>query len=225
MIAVANYAKNLHVYLDGLGNQDIAQKQSQYMRNQFPFFGLMKDQQDKYWKEFQAENGKISANNAIEFCNQCIQYSEREMWYIGMKTLILYKKKLKGEDLQFIESLIVKADWWDIVDSVASHLIGALCMNFPELRKNVDHWIEHENFWLRRTALIYQLGYKKNTDEKTLYSHILKTCHEQEFFIRKAIGWALREYSKYNKESVRLFIETHGDILSNLSKKEGSKYL
>jgi 3-methyladenine DNA glycosylase AlkD len=121
--------------------------------------------------------------------------------------------------------MIVKSDWWDIVDLLASNCIGTLCLNYPQLKSEVNSWIQNDNFWLRRTAIIYQLGYGAKTDEEILYKHILLTCDEKEFFIRKAIGWALRSYSKINPESVRRFIETNQDRLSNLSIKEGSKYL
>jgi len=219
------YTEGLHHFLQNLGDETIANKQAQYMRNQFPFYGLMKEKQDKYWTEYQLENGKINAEDVIEFCKFCIQYSEREIWYIGLKMLIKHKKKLKAEDLSFVQKLIVKGNWWDIVDGAASHLVGTLVQNYPSLAIEVNQWIDSDNFWLRRTAIIYQLSYKKKTNENTLYTHILKTCHESEFFIRKAIGWALREYSKHNPESVRNFIAIHRDKLSPLSIREGSKYI
>ena len=121
--------------------------------------------------------------------------------------------------------MIILSDWWDIVDVLAVHPIGSLCLNYPDLRIEVDSWIYHENYWIRRTTILYQLKYKDKTDEKTLYSHILKTCHESEFFIRKAIGWTLREYSKTNNDSVRDFINQNNEKLSGLSIREGSKYL
>lgn len=219
------YVSNLYQYLKGLGDEAIAEKQAKYMRYRFPFFGLMNTTRDKYWKEFQEVEGKLDRNKAVEFAKECIKYSEREMWYVASQVLKENKKKLKAEDLGFIRDMIVKSDWWDVVDLMASNCIGTLCLNFPELKKEVNGWILHENFWLRRTAIIYQLGYGTKTDEKVLYKHILLICHEKEFFIRKAIGWALRTYSKINHDSVQSFIETNQGKLSNLSIKEGSKYL
>ncbi|MCE2963408.1 MAG: DNA alkylation repair protein [Chitinophagales bacterium] len=215
----------LYRFLNSMGSEDIAEKQTKYMRYRFPFFGLMNTLRDQYWKEFQETEGKFDRTQTIEFAKYCISYPEREMWYIAMQVLKENKKKLKPEDLIFIKDMLVKSDWWDIVDSLASNCIGAICINYPEKRKEVNSWIKNENFWLRRTAIIYQLGYGKQTDEEVLYKHILLTCHEKEFFIRKAIGWALRSYSKINPDSVRTFIETNQDRLSNLSIKEGSKYL
>jgi 3-methyladenine DNA glycosylase AlkD len=219
------YVFNLYQNLKGLGDENIAEKQAKYMRYRFPFFGLMNTTRDRYWKEFQEIEGKLDENKVVEFARECIQYPEREMWYVASQVLKENKKKLKEEDLKFIKEMIVKSDWWDIVDLLASNCIGAICINLPEKRNEVNSWIRSENYWLRRTAIIYQLGYGLKTDEEVLYKNILLTCHEKEFFIRKAIGWALRSYSKINPESVRSFIEINQDKLSNLSIKEGRKYL
>jgi 3-methyladenine DNA glycosylase AlkD len=86
-------------------------------------------------------------------------------------------------------------------------------------------WIEGQNFWLQRAAILHQLMYKEDTDWEMLQSYILKTCHSNEFFIRKAEGWALRQYSKIDPTSVRSFIDLHRSKLSGLTIKEGSKYL
>lgn len=219
------YVSNLYKFLRELGDENIAEKQAKYMRYRFPFFGLMNTTRDKYWREFQEVEGKLDKNKIVEFAKECIKYPEREMWYVASQVLKENKKKLKSEDLEFIKHMIVKSDWWDIVDLLASNCIGAICINFPEKRNEVNSWIRSENYWLRRTAIIYQLGYGVKTDEEVLYKHILHTCHEKEFFIRKAIGWALRSYSKINSDAVRNFIEINQGKLSNLSIKEGSKYL
>ncbi|MBL7788272.1 MAG: DNA alkylation repair protein [Chitinophagales bacterium] len=220
-----NYVANLYSFLKDLGDETISEKQSKYMRYRFPFFGLMNKTRDIYWKEYQEVAGKLDKNCMIEFATECIRYPEREMWYIASQVLKENKKRLRAQDLKFIKDMIVKSDWWDIVDLLASNCIGALCTKFPDLRNEVNSWIKSENFWLRRTAIIYQLGYGVKTHEEILYQHILQTCHEKEFFIRKAIGWALRSYSKVNPVSVRNFIEINQNKLSNLSVKEGSKYL
>jgi 3-methyladenine DNA glycosylase AlkD len=220
-----SYTQSLHSFLQAIGDESIAEKQSKYMRYRFPFIGLMKDIQVKYYKEFQDERGIVSSENAIQFCAELIKHPERELWYIASQTLIKNKKKIVEKDFPFIKEFIVKSDWWDVVDIISSNVIGTMAANYPSVKSEVNSWIEDENFWLRRVAIIYQLTYRLDTDENILYSHILKTCHEHEFFIRKAIGWALREYSKHNPISVQNFINLHSEKLSNLSIKEGSKYL
>lgn len=222
---VSTYTSLLIAYLKALGDDSIADKQSKYMRNRFPFIGLMKDHQVKYFKEFQADNGVIKHEDAIAFCTELIRQPERELWYIASQTLIKHKKKLKESDFPFIKEFLIKSDWWDVIDIISSNVVGTMALNFPAIKSEVDSWIKDDNFWLRRVAIIYQLTYRLNTDEKMLYQHILTVCDEKEFFIRKAIGWSLREYSKQNANSVRDFINLYQDKLSPLSIREGSKYL
>ena len=111
-----------------------------------------------------------------------------------------------------------------MVDTIASHLIGKALYMKPALQENLYTWINHENMWVRRTALITQLTYKKNTNHQLFAELILKTAHEKEFFIRKAICWALRQTSKTKKEEIKIFLKVHGNKLSPLSYKEASKY-
>lgn len=222
---INKYVTELYSFLKKNSNAEIAEKQSKYMRYRFPFIGLMNQERRDLWKEFQLENGKIPKEKSVDFAKACIKYSEREMWYIAAEVLKSNKKYLLPEDLDFIRKMLVASDWWDIVDTLASHNVGTLCLLYPELRPDVNAWIANDNFWLRRTSIIYQLGYKTKTDEKVLYRNIKQTMHEKEFFIRKAIGWALREYAKTNPLSVRSFIDENKNKLSPLSIKEGSKYL
>ena len=151
------------------------------MRYRFPFLGIMNTQREKYWKEFQSEEGKENSEDILLLAKECICCKEREIWYVAMQVIKENKKRLKKEDLGFIKEMIVKSDWWDLVDSIASNATGALCLNYPELRLEVNSRIESENFWLRRSAIIYQLGYRLKTDETVLYYHILHTCREKEF--------------------------------------------
>jgi 3-methyladenine DNA glycosylase AlkD len=222
---IKSYTKSLHQFLHAVGDESIAEKQSKYMRYRFPYIGLMKDTQVKYYKEFQSENGVVKSENAVEFAKELILYPERELWYIATQTLIKHKNKLEEKDFPFVKEYLIKSDWWDVVDIVSSNVVGTMAAKFPTIKEEVNSWIDDDNFWLRRVAIIYQLTYRLKTDENLLYAHILKTCHESEFFIRKAIGWSLREYSKHNKSSVQYFIDTNRDKLSTLSIREGSKYL
>ena len=126
--------------------------------------------------------------------------------------------------IEFIEFMIVNKPWWDTVDWVASHHAGTYFKMFPHLiREKTGAWMNSENIWLQRSALLFQLKYKRHTDEKLLFDYILKLKDSKEFFIRKAIGWALREYSKTAPESVVHFVET--TELSGLSRREALKWL
>jgi len=217
------YTKDLHSYLDGLGDEEVARAQSKYMRDRFPFIGLKQNLRKKYWKEFQDKNGSPKGDELIPFMYACINYPERELWYITLDHLIKHKDKLSPSSLGDLKNIIVASDWWDVVDLVASNLAGILAQKYSETQAEMNSWIDDENYWLRRTAIIYQLKFGAQTNEEILYDHIRKTSHEKEFFIRKAIGWSLRQYAKFNPNSVRNFIAT--TELSALSKKEASRYL
>ena len=100
--------------------------------------------------------------------------------------------------------------------------MGAHLKRFPHLQDEMDKWVRHENFWIRRTAVIFQLMYKENTDWARLKSYCLLLAHEKEFFIRKAIGWALRQYSRVDTDTLLEFVDNTPE-LQNLSKREATR--
>jgi 3-methyladenine DNA glycosylase AlkD len=123
-----------------------------------------------------------------------------------------------------IKLLIINKSWWDSVDPLATNITGILCAKYPELvQSHILSWAKSDDIWLARVAVLFQLRYKENTDTELLTLIISKNSHNKEFFIAKAIGWALREYSKTNKEWVKLFLDCN--ILQPLSVREASKYL
>jgi 3-methyladenine DNA glycosylase AlkD len=222
---IKKYTEDLYLFLKLHKNKEIALKQAKYMRNRFEFIGLMRDDIKKLVSEFEAKHGKIAKKESFQFCIECTKYNEREMWYIGFKALEGYKKFYVKDDLEVLRQWVEKSDWWDIVDIIASHHLGAIAAQSNEARETIKGWIDEPNFWLRRCAIIFQLKYKKDTDTDFLFYICKELAHEKEFFIRKAIGWALREYSKTNPNAVHSFIQENLALLSPLSIKEGSKYL
>jgi 3-methyladenine DNA glycosylase AlkD len=124
-----------------------------------------------------------------------------------------------------IRTLVTTKSWWDTVDSLAKNGAGGLVLRYPELAGTMDRWVESENMWLRRTAILHQLGFKERTGADRLFRYCELRAHEQEFFIRKAIGWALREYSKVDADAVRRFVADHDAALSGLSKREALLWL
>jgi 3-methyladenine DNA glycosylase AlkD len=127
--------------------------------------------------------------------------------------------------LPVLRRLIVTHSWWDTVDALASHSVGPLVRRQPELARELDDWSVSENLWLRRTALIYQLGYKERTDAARLFAYVDRMAHEKEFFIRKAIGWALRQYARTAPAEVKAFLLPRRQKLSGLSWREATKHL
>jgi len=128
--------------------------------------------------------------------------------------------------LPLYERMIREGAWWDFVDEIAVNLVGAVLGNFrAKTRPIIERWIDDPDMWIRRTALLSHLKHKNDTDAAQLFDHCIRRAHEREFFIRKAIGWALREYSKTAPRAVRAFLKKNRQRLSRLSYDEGSKRL
>ncbi|NNF20457.1 MAG: DNA alkylation repair protein, partial [Saprospiraceae bacterium] len=151
---------------------------------------------------------------------------KRELQYVAMDLLGKCQKQIITEDLVTMEYLIISKSWWDTVDFLAANPVGHILKENPELKyQKSKEFIKSGNMWLQRTSLLFQLKYKNAVDEHLLYQNIMNLTGSKEFFINKAIGWSLRQYSKYNPKSVRRFIDENQAALANLSVREGSKYL
>ena len=124
-----------------------------------------------------------------------------------------------------VEQLIMTRSWWDTVDPLACRTVATLVTQHPDLRAIVDQWIDDDNLWLIRSALIHQLFYKDQTDADRLFSYIEHQAAHTDFFVRKAIGWALRQYGRTDPDAVRSFVASHDSELSGLSKREALKHL
>jgi len=145
------------------------------------------------------------------------------MQYAGMEVLFRQRKKSSAESIGLLEWMITRKSWWDTVDYIAPNLVGNLFIAFPELRdETIENWMKSGNFWLQRSCLLFQLKYKANTDSGLLFNLCTRLAGEKEFFIRKAIGWSLREYAKTNPEAVKSFVDR--TELSGLSKREALKH-
>lgn len=205
-------------------NDENALYMEKYMRNQFPYFGVKTPERRELEKQFFKETGILTQPFNQDFVWTLWEMDEREYQNVALDYIEKSLKKLRKEDLQFLEKLITTKSWWDTVDVISPKAVGQVARQNPEIiEETINNWSTHENIWLRRAAILFQLKYKQQTNEELLYQYIVKSADSKEFFIQKAIGWALREYSKTNPESVRLFIDGHP--LAPLSIREGSKYL
>lgn len=204
-------------------NLENAKYMKGYTKDKFEYLGVKTPLRKELEKDFLKEKSKeifIDKKLVRRLWNN--EY--RELQYVGLDYLIKKKRYLQKEDITLIKELIITKSWWDTVDLIASHLAGELCKKYPELiDEYILPWSKDENMWLRRTALLYQLKYKEDIKTDILEKVIKNNIDDNEFFIRKAIGWMLREYSKTNKEWVKEFIANNK--LSRLSQREGSKYL
>ena len=203
-------------------NPDIAEGQKAYMKNLFPFLGIKAPVRDEIVKKH------LKAIPAtLESALALWELEEREYQYASCMVLERYYKKatISQNDLSLIESLIQKKSWWDTVDWLAPKIAGLIFLKNLKLRSICDRWNESENMWLRRSSLICQLKWKEKTDHTRLFRYIDRLSHEKEFFIRKAIGWSLREYSKTNPKAVKNYVERQKETLSPLSYREAIKHL
>lgn len=192
-----------------------------YMKDQFRFLGI------KMPARTEATRPLIRAlqpQDAISAAQLLWNLNEREYQYVAVEALSKHVRALQSTDLPAIRALIQNRSWWDTVDLLASKVVGALVLKHPELRAEMDLWSEDPDFWVRRTALLHQLGYRQKTDEKRLFAYALKNAADSEFFIRKAIGWALREYAKTRPENVRSFVGSHREQFSGLTVREALKH-
>ncbi len=204
-------------------NPDKAIQMKAYMRNQFEFYGISSPERREIFRPFFSSLDK-SAHPSSGFVDMCYKQNEREFHYLAMEYVFYFRKRLTASSLPLIRMMITRHSWWDTVDYIASNILGYLVRRNPDLKNDqLEKWIVDDNMWLRRSALLFQLKYKSDTDTSLLENAIVNNLGSKEFFINKAIGWSLRQYSKFNPDWVRDFIKAHE--LSALSLREASRYI
>ena len=198
---------------------------SKYMKGRFPFYGinapLRKQIQIKWMNELPKD---LDNESRWKFVEELWGREEREYHHVAFDYLNCWNKKFMLEtDNKKLKWLISNNSWWDTVDSIASNYLGKYCKLFPTAAKEIiEDWRYSDNMWLNRSCLIFQLKYGNDVDFELLKSLIKQYQPVKEFFIQKAIGWSLRQYSKFNPEAVREFVIEIN--LQGLAKREASKY-
>lgn len=201
----------------------VAAGMKKYMRNQFAFYGYQTKPRKAIYHDG-LRDAKKSGQLDWELLEQCWQDPHRELQYFVCDYLIAMEKHLQMNDLPKIERFVRSKQWWDTIDALVKP-ISYLTWNDPTGPALMLKWSRDPDFWVRRVAIEFQLLRKDETDTALLAQIIENNLGSQEFFINKAIGWALRDYSKTNLAWVADFIDRHQDDLSKLSLREGSKYL
>ena len=204
-------------------NPENAFAMAKYMKNNFSFFGIKTEERRRVFAAIWKENKQEVATNTIQIAFDLYSKQEREFHYCAIEILIKEcKGNYKKEDIKWIERLISNNSWWDSVDTIAKYILGEYLLEFPlETKKVIERFSNSTNMWLNRSAILFQLGYKQKTNSAFLFSECLKQADSKEFFIQKAIGWALREYAKSHPEAVKEFVKTSN--LKPLSTKEALK--
>lgn len=218
------YTNDLEKWLRSHANEENAPSMEAYMKNHFPFLGIRNPERVALTKQFTKEHGFPKGEEAVRVAQELWQLPEREFAYTAIIMLLQVRKTVPAEHIEILEHFIVTQSWWDTVDTIADHLIGFHLQRFPELiPAYMEKWLASNHMWLQRTAILFQLKYKKKTDVPLLFHCITTMSDSKEFFIRKAIGWALREYSKTDAEAVQSFVASHD--LSPLSVREALKVI
>jgi len=194
-----------------------------YMLNQFEYYGIKMAERRKLCKDFIKAHPLSSVTETEKIIKQAWQLPEREWQYFAIELLSYYKKQWKVSTIKTIEYCITHKSWWDTVDAIADAWAGEYFKLFPhQIITITAAWNGSDNMWLQRSSLLFQKKYKQQTDNILLAKYIKHLSASNEFFIRKAIGWILREYAKTNAEWVKNFVESNQ--LSPLSRREALKH-
>jgi 3-methyladenine DNA glycosylase AlkD len=210
-----------------LADEAKAQGMKAYLLNQFEFLGLAAPVRRAAVKEI----GKVkwqSAADLLAAAELLWQKPEREYRYTAVDLLRQHSDQLSVNDLPTLQALLLQDAWWETVDglsAVIAEVMHAAVQQKPNAAVAMDVWLKHPSHWVRRSAMLHQLGWRLETDTTRLFGYATQLAEEKEFFIRKAIGWALRDYARWNPEVVTAFVVQHRHTLSGLTVREAAKHL
>lgn len=206
-------------------NSELAIPMENYMKNNFTYFGIKTEKRRAIFKSNYEQNKPEVKSNFRTIALELFQMKEREFHQTAIDLLLKeFKKNFVLEDIQLIEKLIITNSWWDSVDTIAKYILGGYLLQFPsETLKVVERFSDSENMWLNRSAILFQLSYKDKTNFEILKSECEKHKDSNEFFIQKAIGWALRDYSRFNPNGVETYVNSTN--LKPLSRREALRLL
>ena len=222
----------MHPYVIGL--KDLFEKNAdpsqapgmkKYMRDQFEYLGIKSPKFKELMKEYIAANGLPPADELDAILRDLWSLPEREFQYAATSLLGRLEQQIPASLIKTIEYMIVTKSWWDTVDTISGGTLGVHFQRFPEIwEKYLAKWRKSENFWLRRACILFQLNYKNETDFNLLCEIIRENLGSKEFFINKAIGWALRQYARTDPVAVKTFVKKTKE-LHPLSRREAMKHL
>lgn len=216
------YLEKLKNALNQYANPEDASYMKKYLKDKFNFLGIKTPLRREITRPFLSKANLPDLDDAKRITRKLWKEPFREFQQVGIDLLVNFKKTAPIDMIDFYEWLIVNKSWWDTVDPIADYLAGAFFLQHPQLKHEyVDRWLRSENIWLQRTCIIFQLKYRQKTDLQTLEKAIHHCKDSNEFFLRKAIGWALRQYGKTDPAYVRDFVARTS--LHPLSKREAIK--
>jgi 3-methyladenine DNA glycosylase AlkD len=205
-------------------NSEEAVGMAAYMKGIAPFYGIKAPQRKALQKEIMKHYAALPEHEWIALLLDLYAQPPRELQYLAMDWLYFRRKQFTPQSISLIEQMITTKSWWDTVDFLAGRCLGDWAIKFPvEAKPVIQRFISSPNFWLNRSAILHQLNCGQETDAALLAATILPHLGSKEFFIRKAIGWALRQYGRTAPDWVREFVDAHP--LSSLSSREALKHL
>lgn len=217
------YASLIRKLFEQHANPADAAPMKKYMRNQFEFLGIKTPVRVDLMKGFIKEHGLPPLGDLDVIVRELWSLPQREFQYTAVGLIGRLETQLETDFIAALEDLIITKSWWDTVDTLAGNTVGVHFKRFPKVRgKYLKKWRKSENLWLRRTALLFQLGYKEETDFDLLCEIVRENLGSDEFFINKAIGWALRQYAWTNPTAVKKFVKATKE-LHPLSRREALK--
>jgi 3-methyladenine DNA glycosylase AlkD len=203
-----------------------APRMAAYMKTDMPFYGVQKQGRTEVLRGLKIRFPVEDNETYRAMITALWKRPHREEKYLAVSIAETYRRFVTSDNVDLYRSLIVEGAWWDFVDDIAANCVGTVHLKERDtMALIIESWIDDDLMWLRRTALLSPLKHKADTDHLTLFDHCLRRAHETEFFIRKAIGWTLREYAKTKPQLVREFLLEHRDRWSGLTFREASKHL
>ncbi len=220
---MSDHLSSLLARLQQAADPELARQMAAYMKNRFVFFGIKKPEREVLTKEFIKSSRQIPVSDLLAMVYKLYDQAERECHYIAISLLERNYGRFTYKDFQMMYPLIDREAWWDSVDALRKPMSLWVKEQRQYLDEVMHRLLAADSFWQRRVAITLQLLWKEQTDTAWLERAILQNRHDEEFFIQKAIGWALRDYSKTNPDWVRSFLQRHE--LSRLAVREASKYV
>lgn len=222
---MTNYLSTLQAEFERHANPQRAAKQKAYMKDNFKFYGITAPERQEIQKPFLLKQHLPPKKDLEKLIKKLWSKPQREYQMFGQELVNRYSKQLEKEDMTLLEYMVTHKSWWDTVDYIAANAMGTYFKLYPELRqKYVKKWLASDHIWLQRSALLFQLKYKDQLDNDLLAYAIKRLFGSKEFFINKAIGWILRQYSRVNPEWVKIFVKDNPS-LANLSKREALRLM
>lgn len=221
----ADHVDALHRAFHEIADDERAGPMAAYMKDRFTFFGIAAAPRRSAQRPVERALRDACADELIEFADRCWEQPEREFQYAAVDVLRAHASHLGGDQLAGVERLVRTKSWWDTVDLLAAHVVGSIVSAEPSLVAEMDRWIGDDDIWIARATILHQLTFAADTDADRLFGYVDRRCDDTEFFIRKAAGWALREYAKTDPAAVRAYVDDRGDRLSGLTRREALKHL